>query len=204
MSTKAVIPIVIMVVAVLCLAILSGAAMLLPDITASTGTGGGGGPPPSGECACFNIPPNCGVTYPGPVLGWPVPGTGWGNITAVYCDPEYLVLLGNEHHGIDISAVNGTPVIATVSGSVVRAGYDSVFGMGWNVKVVSDDGGWTVYYFHLDDGSLLVSVGDHVTYGEHIAGVDNSGASTGPHLHYEIRGPDGLPVDPAPTMAVGY
>ena len=199
---KTAVVVVVTVAVVLCMACLSGAAMLLPDITASTGTTDDQGePPPSGECACFDTPPNCGVAYPGPVMGWPVPGTGWGNITAVYCDPEYLILLGNEHHGIDISAVNGTPVVATVSGSVVRAGYDSVFGMGWNVKVVSDDGGWTVYYFHLDDGSLLVSVGDHITYGEHIADVDNTGASTGSHLHYEIHGPDGLPVDPAPTMA---
>jgi len=141
---------------------------------------------------------NAGVVYPGnPVHGWPVPGTGWGNITAYYCDPEYYQMFGRTHWGIDISAVNGTPTIATAAGVVVRAGYDGTFGMGNNVKFCTDTG-WCVIYMHLQ--AVAVQVGDQVSPGQTIGWVDNTGASTGPHLHYQINDPDGVPVDPAPTM----
>lgn len=141
---------------------------------------------------------NVGVVYPdNPVHGWPVPGTGWGNITAYYCDPTYYQIFGRTHWGVDISAPNGTPVVATVDGVVVRAGYDDVYGMGGNVKVCASNG-WCVIYMHLQ--AWAVQVGERVTVGQNIGWVDNTGNSTGPHLHYQINDPNGRPVDPAPTM----
>lgn len=147
-------------------------------------------PPEGATCA------NVGVVYPdNPVHGWPVPGTGWGDITAYYCDPEYYRMFGRTHWGIDISAPNGTPTVATATGTVIRAGYDSR--MGNNVKFCTATG-WCVIYMHLQH--VAVQVGDQVSPGQLIGWVDNTGASTGPHLHYQINDPAGVPVDPAPTM----
>lgn len=139
---------------------------------------------------------NAGVVYPGnPFRGWPVPGTGWGNVTAYYCDPTYQELFGRTHWGIDISAPNGTPAVATADAVVVRAGFDDA--MGFNVKVCTDSG-WCAVYMHLE--AVAVSVGDRVAPGQVVGWVDNTGFSTGPHLHYQINDPSGHPVDPAPTM----
>lgn len=57
---------------------------------------------------------------------------------------------------------------------------------------------WHAYYFHLLD--VTVETGQRVERGDVVGHIDNNGRSTGPHLHYQINGPNG-PVDPAPTMA---
>jgi len=141
---------------------------------------------------------NAGVLYPdNPVHGWPVPGTGWGNITAYFCDQTYYDMFGHNHWGIDISVANGAETMATAYGTVTRAGHDGTYGMGNNVKFCTDDG-WCVIYMHLQD--IAVHVGENVTPGQVIGWTDNTGNSTGPHLHYQINDPQGIPLDPAPTM----
>ncbi len=141
---------------------------------------------------------NAGMVYPdNPFRGWPVPGTGWGHVTAYYCDPTYYEMFGVTHWGIDISAPIGTPAVATADAVVVRAGYDGSTGMGFNVKICTDSG-WCAVYMHLEN--VAVAVGDRVSPGTMVGWVDNTGFSTGSHLHYQINDPSGRPVDPAPTM----
>ncbi len=88
------------------------------------------------------------------------------------------------HAGIDFSAEIGTPVYATADGVVefARSGFNG--GYGHMVKI-DHSFGFKTYYAHLD--RLIVKRGDFVKKGQIIAYSGNSGKSTGPHLHYEIR-----------------
>lgn len=94
------------------------------------------------------------------------------------------------HRGIDLKAKSGTAVLATADGKVVFAGEDGNYGI--VVRLLHADGYVTVYS-HLS--KHLVKRGDRVILGEEIAAVGNTGASTGPHLHYEVLKND-VPVDP--------
>lgn len=94
------------------------------------------------------------------------------------------------HFGIDLAVSTGTPVIATADGVVSFAGWDQTFG--WEVVLTHANGMETIYG-HND--SLLVQVGDVKQFGEEIAVSGNTGSSTAPHVHYEIR-KDGNPVNP--------
>jgi len=154
------------------------------------------GPPLPDEMTCDNV----GVIYfDNPFYGPPVPGANWGDITAYYCDPIYFRIFGLIHWGIDIGAPMGTPVVSTVhkatSATVIRAGYDEA--MGFNVKICTDSG-WCAIYMHME--SIAVVVGEQVYRGTLLGWVDNTGFSTGPHLHYQINSPPGIPVDPAPFL----
>lgn len=100
------------------------------------------------------------------------------------------------HLGIDIAAAERTEVFATAAGIVEFAGWDEVFG---NYLIIAHAGGYKTYYGH--NRALLVSVGDEVRKGELVALSGNTGNSSAPHLHYEIR-QDGIPVDPAGYMDV--
>jgi len=104
----------------------------------------------------------------------------------------YRTLWGNLefHKGIDIPVWYGTKVHATRDGVVTQAGWRG--GFGWTVELEHDMGFTTIYGHH---SQLLVSEGDEVNAGDVIALSGNSGRSTGPHLHYEIRLND-TPVDP--------
>ena len=87
----------------------------------------------------------------------------------------------NQHLGIDIVAPAGTPVQATADGVVVVAGDDDVLG---RMVVIDHGDGYMTRYGH--NGALLVSEGERIRRGQHIAQVGNSGHSSGPHLHYEV------------------
>lgn len=86
------------------------------------------------------------------------------------------------HHGIDIAAPSGTSVYATAGGQVVYARYNG--GYGYTVKIEHGYGFSTVYA-HLS--RMNVRKGQTVRRGDVIAFIGNSGRSTGPHLHYEVR-----------------
>lgn len=90
------------------------------------------------------------------------------------------------HQGYDIRAPEGTQVVAATGGTVTRAEYSSSYG---NVVYVTQPDGSQQRYAHLS--SLDVSKGDTVNTGDNIGGVGSTGHATGPHLHYENRGPDG-------------
>jgi murein DD-endopeptidase MepM/ murein hydrolase activator NlpD len=94
------------------------------------------------------------------------------------------------HEGIDVSAPEGTPILASARGRVVRAGWVSGYGR----MVEIDHGyGYTTRYGHAS--TLLVRVGETVERGDVIARVGNTGLSTASHLHYEVR-VNGQPQNP--------
>lgn len=176
-----------------CIACCLALRVSFPRISIAVDTGGGGGGP-GGTGTCDSV----GVVVEGnPIYGWPVPGTDWGNITAYYCDPAYYEMFGRDHWGIDISAVAGTEIIATLDGVVIRSALDTTYGMGNNIQIATQDG-WTVTVMHLQD--RFVEAGQSVSWGDVIGTIDSTGNSTGSHLHYEIHDPTGQRVDPAPTM----
>ncbi len=87
------------------------------------------------------------------------------------------------HGGADLRARIGTPVYATANGVVEWAGYNDG-GFGKMVKL-SHNFGFTTVYGHLSKST--VAVGDYVTQGELIGYSGNTGLSSAPHLHYEVR-----------------
>ncbi|MCY7366419.1 MAG: M23 family metallopeptidase [Frankiaceae bacterium] len=111
------------------------------------------------------------------------PGTG--RLTS-----QYGRRWGRLHAGIDIAAGVGAPIYATAAGTVKSAGSEG--GYGRAVRIVHGDGTVTVYG-HMS--RLLVSSGQRVAAGEQIGKEGNTGQSTGPHLHFEVR-IDGTPVNP--------
>ena len=88
----------------------------------------------------------------------------------------------SDHTGLDIGAPIGTPVKVAASGTVTFAGYKGSYGY---LVVVSHGNGIETYYGHCS--KLYVSVGQTVSQGEVISAVGNTGNSTGPHLHLEVR-----------------
>ncbi len=94
------------------------------------------------------------------------------------------------HKGLDISAPKGTPIYATAKGTVVKA--ERNHGYGKNV-VVDHGNGLVTRYAHLS--KYAVKKGERIQRGQLIAYVGNTGRSTGPHLHYEVR-LHGVPVNP--------
>ena len=89
---------------------------------------------------------------------------------------------GSTHTGIDLGAPTGTPIKAAAGGTVIFAGWKGTLG---KLVVISHGNGVQTYYAHCS--SLLVSSGDTVSAGQLIAKIGNTGRSTGPHLHFEIR-----------------
>jgi murein DD-endopeptidase MepM/ murein hydrolase activator NlpD len=111
---------------------------------------------------------------------------------------------GHTHQGQDLSAAEGTPVVAP-HGGVVEAVEYQARGAGYYVVVDGFDNRDYVF-MHLRKGSILVSKGQRVATGEQLAEVGNTGSSSGPHLHFEIwEGGGGWydgghPVDPLPYL----
>lgn len=89
---------------------------------------------------------------------------------------------GRFHYGVDIKLNIGDPVKAIFSGKVRYAGYSSGYG---RLVLIRHDNGLETYYAHLSD--YKVKKGDVVSAGDVIALGGNSGKSTGPHLHLEMR-----------------
>lgn len=88
------------------------------------------------------------------------------------------------HTGIDLAAKTGSDVHATADGVVDLASYEWNGGYGALIKV-DHSFGFKTYYAHLD--KLLVKKGDFIRRGQVIAHSGNTGISSGPHLHYEVR-----------------
>ncbi|MEN9873173.1 MAG: hypothetical protein RL186_70 [Pseudomonadota bacterium] len=113
---------------------------------------------------------------------------------------------GNRHHpilgytkmhaGVDFGAPVGTPILAAGDGVIARA---SVMGGYGNVVDVDHDGTWSSRYAHLSRFASGLKAGDRVTQGQVIAFSGNTGRSTGPHLHFEVR-KNGQPINP---MGIG-
>lgn len=95
------------------------------------------------------------------------------------------------HNGVDIAVPVGTHIYSAVDGTVILARYSESAG-NW-VKVQTETG-WTVVMMHMD--SLTVSEGQTVKKGDHLGYSGNTGRSTGPHLHLEVRDPSDQPMNP--------
>ena len=87
------------------------------------------------------------------------------------------------HGGVDIANSYGTDIVAADGGIVIYAGWNSG-GYGYLVQI-DHQNGYVTYYGH--NSSLLVSVGDKVYKGQHIAEMGSTGRSTGNHCHFEVR-----------------
>lgn len=112
---------------------------------------------------------------------WPVIGVnssayGWRN--------------GDFHHGLDIATPSGSLIRAARAGKVSKTGWVGVYGL-----TVMIDHGNGVQTLYAHNSKILVKVGDSVIGGEEISLSGNTGNSTGPHLHFEIRR-NGKTVDP--------
>lgn len=94
-------------------------------------------------------------------------------------DPKSL---GGAHPGIDIAASEGKEVKSTASGQVIFAGWDDHYG---NLIIIDHKNGYETYYGH--NSELKVSKGQMVKRGQVIALSGNTGRSSAPHLHYEIK-----------------
>lgn len=102
---------------------------------------------------------------------------------------------GNElHQGIDIANSMGTPVLATADGKVVQSEWSEGYG---NMVQIDHGNGIATIYGH--NSGIIVTVGQSVSKGQIIAYLGNTGKSTGPHVHYEVR-VSGTAVDPIGFM----
>ena len=111
---------------------------------------------------------------------------------------------GHVHQGQDILAASGTPVVTPRAGFVSWRAFQK--GGAGHYLVVSGDDGRDYVFMHLLDGSIAVEKGQGVAAGQQLAAVGSTGASDGPHLHFEIW-PDGWysskaskPIDPLPDL----
>jgi LysM repeat protein len=92
----------------------------------------------------------------------------------------------HDRYAVDMSCgKSGTPIVAAASGKVIFAkyGWNGAFG---NLVIIAHPNGTQTFYAH--QSKIAVSVGDQVKQGEIIGYVGNTGRSTGPHLHFEVRG----------------
>ena len=89
---------------------------------------------------------------------------------------------GRMHSGTDFAGPVGTPIYSTADGVVTHAGWSSGYG---RLIKIRHEFGIETRYAHLN--AIRVSVGERVSRGERIGDMGNSGRSTGPHLHYEVR-----------------
>jgi lipoprotein NlpD len=116
-----------------------------------------------------------------PALAWPLRGVLYG---------RFGMRGGAHHDGIDIAAPEGSPVLAADDGTVIFVGRQSGYG---NVVILGHPAGLVTVYAH--NSEVLVREGDRVTRGQRVARVGQTGRTTGPHLHFEVR--DGVkPRDP--------
>ncbi|HEY5257748.1 MAG TPA: peptidoglycan DD-metalloendopeptidase family protein [Candidatus Baltobacteraceae bacterium] len=132
-------------------------------------------------------PPNSGAPS---ALSWPLSGPitspfGWRHISGRA--PDF-------HPGLDIGVNVGTTVAAASSGTVIMAQWYGGYG---NYVLIDHGGGISTGYGHLSQ--IFVTVGQVVQRGQAIAASGNTGDSTGPHLHFEVR-KHGKPIDPAPWL----
>ncbi|HYS82680.1 MAG TPA: LysM peptidoglycan-binding domain-containing M23 family metallopeptidase [Anaeromyxobacteraceae bacterium] len=108
-----------------------------------------------------------------PRLRWPLQGVLYS---------RYGVRQGQRHDGIDISAPEGTHVGAAAPGAVIYAGVQAGYG---SIVILRHEGGLLTLYAHAS--ALLVHQGERVAAGQPIARVGQSGRTSGPHLHFEVR-----------------
>lgn len=129
--------------------------------------------------------------------GLPIKGTRIGSGFGTRVNP--VTGQRSPHNGLDFPAPRGTPIYATADGIVERAGYDQGSGFG-NLITLQHNFGFKTYYAHLQ--KIEVESAQYVHKGQLIGYSGNTGRSTGPHLHYEVRHLY-TPLDPQPFVDWG-
>jgi murein DD-endopeptidase MepM/ murein hydrolase activator NlpD len=125
-----------------------------------------------------------------PVNGWKSSDFGWRY------DPYYHVW--QLHAGVDLAAGMGSPIFAAASGRVLRAGWNGGYG-NYTCILHGTYQGKSMATCYGHQSQILVHAGQQVSRGQVIGRVGSTGASTGPHLHFEVR-LDGEPVQPLPWL----
>lgn len=115
--------------------------------------------------------------------GWVIENNG---LTGKFGWRTHPILKKREfHRGIDLRAKIGTPIYAPADGVVEYAGYHKESGFGYLV-ILNHNFGFKTNYAHMNK-KMVVKSGEFVQKGQLIGYTGNSGLSTGPHLHYEVR-----------------
>ena len=141
-------------------------------------------PPPAGGRPSGSPPaPAPGATAPPPpapvpgarggTLAWPLKGVLYG---------RYGVRSGRRHDGIDLAAPEGSVIGAAAAGTVIFAGEQAGYGA---IVILRHDDGLVTLYAHCS--AVLVDEGARVGRGQPIAKVGQTGRTSGPHLHFEVR-----------------
>ncbi len=120
-------------------------------------------------------------------FGWRMAPCSWG--------------CSSDHQGVDFDPGAGVEILAIADGVVVQSSIDG--GLGQHVVIEHSIEGQKVQsvYGHMIFGSQTVNVGDEVTRGQLLGNVGSTGASTGAHLHFEIRPGGGEAVEPLVWLA---
>lgn len=113
---------------------------------------------------------------------WPLKGVQ-GYVTAVF-GPSIHPFSGQWylHKGVDLAYGYGVPIIATANGKVLEADFDDGYG---NFVVIRHKYGFYTKYAHMQ--RIYVRPGQDISQGDVLGTMGNTGLSTGPHLHYEVR-----------------
>lgn len=184
---------------------LAPASALAPTAGAGTFSWGViGGPTRTPPTAAPTAIPNAAPQGPSSTLPLaPPPSNGFiwpvtGPITQLFGVPELGV--GTPHTGIDIGVPQGTPVHAAADGRVTFAGGDPCCGLGYWVEI-NHGNRYVTRYGHMMRPPIVLT-GDYVHQGDIIGFSGDTGFSTGPHVHFEIR-LDGTPIDPLRLLPSG-
>lgn len=104
-----------------------------------------------------------------------------GTVTSRYGTREPTEIISANHKGIDIGANTGTPIYASIEGTVTLVSDEGDYGT--HVKIENED----ILTIYAHCSKILVKEGDKIKKGDKIALVGSTGNSTGPHLHFEVR-----------------
>jgi murein DD-endopeptidase MepM/ murein hydrolase activator NlpD len=159
-----------------------------PQVVRVAASGGSGNSSSGGQISFSpGDPGSCGlVDNPGGGGSWVRPINGY----------TWIRGYASWHPAADLAISEGSPVYAANSGRVIFAGWNS-FGYGYAVVIAH--GPFTTIYAHLS--AVSVGCGQDVAAGQQIASSGNTGNSSGPHLHFELRYND-IPQDPTYTVAL--
>jgi murein DD-endopeptidase MepM/ murein hydrolase activator NlpD len=119
-----------------------------------------------------------------------MPTAGWLSSAFSSMREHPILHILRPHEGIDVGAPMGAPIQSPAAGTVISAGWESGYG-----NVIEIDHGFGIVTKFAHCSKLLFKSGQHVSRGQLIAEVGNTGLATGPHLHYEVH-VNGKPVDP--------